>query len=395
MKVKSRIRFILFTLLVNLLVTPDFAHSASCTGATTSTDGNFTLVRFTAAQSNCTWNVPAGVTSLGVLIVGGGGGAGFGSLGGGGGAGKVLTTINPISVNSGDTITLTIGDGGLGGYNKLPSTGGPWTFGNDGETTTLTINGSTYNAIGGGGGGGSVRSTGASGGSGGGGSTGSLGGSALTNNYSNFLSYGSSSTTHSGSGAGGGGAGGGNSNGSGGTGVTIYGLKVGGGGGGWPSSAGATEFGGGSAGGGTNASEGTGGSDHGTRGATGTGGGGGGGEKGGSGTVVFRYLAATVNTFSLAGGVTTATYRSPIAITTVVSLPSKVTFRAGNVIISGCKNKSATGSGSTYTATCSWKPSTRGKVAISATISPNESGASTPRATPINVVVSNRSGNRA
>ena len=371
------------------------AQAATCTGSTTSTDGNFTLVRFSTSQANCTWNIPSGVTKVGILLIGGGGGAGFGSLGGGGGSGKVLTTINPISVNSGDTVTLTIGDGGLGGYNKLPSTGGPWTFGNDGETTTLTINGSTYNAIGGGGGGGSVRSTGASGGSGGGGSTGSLGGSALTNNYSNFLSYGSSSTTHSGSGAGGGGAGGGNSNGSGGTGVTIYGLKFGGGGGGWPSSAGATEFGGGSAGGGTNASEGTGGSDHGTSGTTGTGGGGGGGEKGGSGTVVFRYLAATVNTFSLAGGVTTATYRSPIAITTVVSLPSKVTFRAGNVIISGCKNKSATGSGSTYTATCSWKPSTRGKVAISATISPNESGASTPRATPINVVVSNRSGNRA
>jgi hypothetical protein len=387
-------RILIFVLLAPSIIFIESAHAAACTGPTTTTDGNFTLVRFSTAQANCTWNVPAGVTSLGVLIVGGGGGAGFGSLGGGGGAGKVLTTINQISVNSGDTITLTIGDGGLGGYNKLPSTGGPWTFGNDGETTTVIIGGSTFRAIGGGGGGGSVRATGASGGSGGGGSTGSSGGSALVNSYSNFLSYGNSSSTHTGSGAGGGGAGGANTSGAGGTGVTIFGLSIGGGGGGWPNSAGASAFGGGSAGGGTNASTGTGANDHGTPGTTGTGGGGGGGEKGGSGTVVFRYLAATVSSFSLAGGVTAATYRSPISITAVVSLPSKVTFRAGNVIISGCKNRTAALSGSTYTATCSWRPSTRGRVAITASITPSETGASTPRATPINVFVSNRTGSR-
>jgi hypothetical protein len=387
-------RILIFALLAPSIIFIESAHATACTGPATSTDGNFSLVRFSTAQANCTWNIPAGVTSLGVLIVGGGGGAGFGSLGGGGGAGQVITTINQISVNSGDTITLTIGDGGLGGYNKLPSTNGPWTFGNNGETTTVIIGGSTFNAIGGGGGGGSVRATGASGGSGGGGSTGSSGGSALVNSYSNFLSYGNSTSTHSGSGAGGGGAGGANSSGAGGTGVTIFGLRIGGGGGGWPNSAGATTFGGGSAGGGTNASQGTGPSDHGTPGTTGTGGGGGGGEKGGSGTVVFRYLAATVNSFSLAGGVTAATYRSAISITAVVSLPSRVTFRAGNVIISGCKNRTASLSGSTYSATCSWRPSTRGRVAISASITPNETGASTPRATPINVFVTSRSGAR-
>lgn len=387
-------KILIFVLLAPSLIFLEPAHATACTGPATSTDGNFTLVRFSTAQANCTWNIPAGVTSLGVLIVGGGGGAGFGSLGGGGGAGQVLTTINQISVNNGDTVTLTIGDGGLGGYNKLPSTNGPWTFGNDGETTTVIIGGSTFRAIGGGGGGGSVRGTGASGGSGGGGSTGSAGGSALVNSYSNFLSYGNSSSTHSGSGAGGGGAGGANTSGVGGAGVTIFGLRIGGGGGGWPSAAGASTFGGGSAGGGTSASTGTGANDHGTPGTNGTGGGGGGGEKGGSGTVVFRYLAATVNSFSLLGGVTNATYRSPISITAVISLPSRVTFRAGNVIIAGCKNRTATLSGSTYSATCSWRPSTRGRVAITASINPNEIGASTPRATPINVFVSNRSGSR-
>jgi hypothetical protein len=395
MKFKSLIGVTFLFLIFNLLVIPDFSHAAGCSGATTGTDGNFTLVKFTAAQSNCTWNVPDGVTSLGILMVGGGGGAGFGGNGGGGGAGQVLTNVTPISVNAGDTLTLTIGDGGLGGYNKLPSTGGPWVFGNSGETSTLIINGVTLNAIGGGGGGGDSRGTGATGGSGGGGALNNSGGSAITNNYSNFTSYGNSSTTYNITGAGGGGAGGGNTGRTGGTGVTIFGLAVGGGGGGWSSGSGATSFGGGSAGGGTNASEGTGASDHGTRGTTGTGGGGGGGEKGGSGTIVFRYLAAYVNSFSLTGGVTTAIYRSPISITTTVSIPSKVTFKAGKVIIAGCKNKSATGSGSTYTAICTWKPSTRGKVSLTATFTPNEAGASTPSTSPLNVVVSNRSGSRA
>jgi hypothetical protein len=387
MKFKSRIRFTLFALLVNLLVTPDFSHASGCTGATTSTDGNFTLVRFSDAQANCTWNVPAGVTNLGLLIVGGGGGAGFGSLGGGGGAGQVLVTTSTISVNPNDTVTITVGDGGVGGYNVSE---GSWNFGQNGETSSVTINGNSFRAIGGGGGGGNNRTTGSSGGSGGGGASTNTPGSAITNNFANFTSYGNTATRNASTdGGGGAGAGGTNTNSSGGTGVTIFGLRVGGGGGGWASGPGATTFGGGSGGIGTAAN------NHGNVGTTGTGGGGGGGEKGGSGTVVFRYLAGTVSSFSLTGGVTTATFRSPITITTVVSLPSRVTFRAGNVIISGCKNRSATGSGSTYTATCSWKPSTRGRVAISASFTPNESGASTPRTSSLNVTVLNRSGNRS
>jgi hypothetical protein len=387
MKFKSRIRFSIFALVVNLIVTPDFSHASGCTGATTSTEGNFTLVRFSTALANCTWNVPAGVTNLGLLIVGGGGGAGFGSLGGGGGAGQVLVTTSTISVNPNDTVTITVGDGGVGGYNLSQSF---WNFGQNGETSSITINGNSFRAIGGGGGGGNNRTTGSSGGSGGGGASTNTPGSALTNNFENFTSYGYSASVNAASNGGGGaGAGGTNTNSSGGTGVTIFGLRVGGGGGGWASGVGATTFGGGSGGTGTAAN------DHGNVGTSGTGGGGGGGEKGGSGTVVFRYLAATVSSFSLAGGVTTATYRSPTTITAVVSIPSKVTFRAGNVIISGCKNKSATGSGSIYTANCSWKPSIRGKVAISASFSANESGASTPRTSPLNVTVSNRSGNRS
>jgi hypothetical protein len=377
-------------------VIPNFqfqAAAAACTG-TSGTDGAFTLMKFSAAQSNCTWLVPAGVNSIGVLVVGGGGGAGFGSLGGGGGAGKVLKTINPISVISGDTITLTVGNGGLGGYNKVPSTNGPWTFGNNGETTTVIIGGSTFNAIGGGGGGGSFREAGASGGSGGGGASGNSGGSALTNTYSNFLSYGNSSDTHTGNGAGGGGAGGANSNGVGGTGVTIFGLSIGGGGGGWSSAAGATAFGGGSAGGGTSASTGTGSSDHGTAGTDGTGGGGGGGEKGGSGLVVFRYQTSAFSSFALASNATTATYRQAVTITANVSVASRVTFRANNLIISGCKNKLTTGTSPNIIATCSWKPSQRGKVVITAISVPTGNGISSSTATPVSVVVSNRSGTR-
>jgi hypothetical protein len=65
------------------------------------------------------------------------------------------------------------------------------------------------------------------------------------------------------------------------------------------------------------------------------------------------------------------------------------------VIIAGCKNKTATGSGSSFTATCSWKPSVRGAVRITATAVPTSGSISSSTANPLNVVVGNRSGGRS
>lgn len=262
------------------------ANAAACS-PTTTTAGEYTVVKFTTVGS-CDWTAPTYASNvlLEVLMVGGGGGAGFGGNGGGGGAGQVLVSNSPLAVSSGATINVKVAAGGDGGYNKVPNSTGPWAFGNNGESTTVVVNGNTYNAIGGGGGGGDSRFTGAAGGSGGGGAYNYASGAAATNNYSGFRSYGFSSLLYSAAVAGAGGAGAGdvNSGKNGGAGVTLWGLSIAGGGGGWSGGTGATAFGGGSAGTGTGA-----GTSHGNQGVDGTGGGGGGGEKGGSGLVVIRY----------------------------------------------------------------------------------------------------------
>ena len=116
----------------------------------------------------------------------------------------------------------------------------------------------------------------------------------------------------------------------------------------------------------------------------------------GEGSIVITELAATVanfNSYALAGGVTVANYRTSITINASVDISSKVTFRAGSTVISGCKNKVAAGSGSTFNASCLWKPSSRGKVVLSATATPI-SGGDIGRAAPVTVTVLKRTGAR-
>jgi hypothetical protein len=73
---------------------------------------------------------------------------------------------------------------------------------------------------------------------------------------------------------------------------------------------------------------------------------------------------------------------------------SRVTFRARGVIIAGCKNKLTSGSSPNIVASCSWRPSTRGAVVLTATAAPTGAGISSTTATPISVMVGNRSGGR-
>jgi hypothetical protein len=108
-------------------------------------------------------------------------------------------------------------------------------------------------------------------------------------------------------------------------------------------------------------------------------------------TVTDVVETSSFNSLVLSGS---ATYRQVVTITANVSVAAKVTFRAKNVIIAGCKNKTATGSGSSFTATCSWKPSVRGAVRITATAVPTSGSISSSTANPLNVVVGNRSGGR-
>jgi hypothetical protein len=102
---------------------------------------------------------------------------------------------------------------------------------------------------------------------------------------------------------------------------------------------------------------------------------------------------ANFNSFALAGNVTNATFRTAITINASVDVSAKVTFKQGNLFISGCRNKVATGSGSVFTASCTWKPSQRGSITLSATATPI-AGGNMGYATPVKVAVLNRVGTR-
>jgi hypothetical protein len=108
-------------------------------------------------------------------------------------------------------------------------------------------------------------------------------------------------------------------------------------------------------------------------------------------TVTDVVDTSAFNSFALSGS---ASFRTVVTITANVSVASRVTFRARNVIIPGCKNKLTSGSSPNIVASCSWRPSTRGAVVLTATASPTEAGISSTSATPISVMVGNRSGRR-
>ncbi len=82
-------------------------------------------IRFTTVGTH-NWVVPTGVTQVSAVAVGGGGGgAGHvstniqGSSGGGGGG---LRYIKSLNVTPGDTLVITVGEGGLAGANTFPPT---------------------------------------------------------------------------------------------------------------------------------------------------------------------------------------------------------------------------------------------------------------------------------
>ena len=237
------------------------------------------------------FEAPAGVSEVEVLVVGGGGGGGTGGTAsrGGGGAGGIVHRTN-YAVTGGASYTVTIGGGG-----------GAGTAGGNSVFDALT-------ALGGGLGSSTHLGVGGNGGSGGGGSgwsnvaggTGQQPGSA-SGGYGNNGGAARSGTADGASGGGGGaGAAGGVGSAAGGgaggdglqfTNFTAYGSPggwFGGGGGGGSATAVGNPGGGGTGGGGAGGS-----GDAGTSGTANTGGGGGGstgtGGSGGSGIVLVRY----------------------------------------------------------------------------------------------------------
>ena len=143
------------------------------------------------------WVAPSGVTELNYLVVGGGGGGGngFDTGGGGGGAGGMVLT-GTLNVIPGQSYSVTVGRGGIGGENIRSNRSGG--AGNNSVFQTIT-------AFGGPGGGGSR-----SGGTGSGGSA-QVG---TSNAPTGGAGGGNGSSSVRGSGGGGGGAAGNGGNGS-------------------------------------------------------------------------------------------------------------------------------------------------------------------------------------
>jgi len=111
-------------------------------------------------------------------------------------------------------------------------------------------------------------------------------------------------------------------------------------------------------------------------------------------TVTDVVDTSAFSLFQLAGGTTVAAFRTAIAITATVNVASKVTFRMNGKVLPGCKNKLATGSGSSFTATCAWKASARGAVNLTAAATPTGAGISSATAPQLNIRVGNRTGAR-
>jgi hypothetical protein len=272
------------------LATPRVHMGTWASGGTITTDGQYTVHKFTTSD---VFVCDVGTKDGTILVIGGGGGG----ASGGGGAGGYIATTTTLSAG---TVTVTVGAGGTGkAYNT-----------SSGNSGTNSIFG-TNTAVGGGGGG-NFGANGVTGGSGGGGGSGygTLTGGGYTSGqgYNGGSNGGFTASPYPAGGGGGASAVGAipvssTIAGPGGAGLnnSITGASVGyagGGGGGNAEAAGtagtATHGGGagkvGSAG-------------NGTAGTAGTGGGGGGCGTGGtagngaSGVVIIRYLAtATANT---------------------------------------------------------------------------------------------------
>jgi hypothetical protein len=236
--------------------------------SSTSTSGAYSIRTFKRSYITAGggWKVPANVSKVTALVVGGGGGAGFNS--GGGGSGGGVSYQGSLSVSG--NIAVTVGMGGRGATSNGTATAG-----------TSSTFGAT-NAAGGNGGVGPSGAGGTSVSGSGAGGAGSATSSAAGGNGGNGPSYSI-------------------------TGVSVN-YASGGGGGGWiANSVGGTGgSGGGAAGGGGGASSRTGANNNnGASGTPNTGGGGGGGSvssatsgNGGSGIIIIRWITAAAPIFT-------------------------------------------------------------------------------------------------
>ena len=358
------------------------------------------VVKFTAASTTISWTVPTGVTAVNVLVVGGGGGGGF-------------VEATNYSVTAGNIHTITVGAGGSGAASSSAANGSA------GFASSFLRSAAGLTANGGAGGLDHLSP-----GFGKGGASGSATGIGAVSSNAGGAQKGSGNCAGNWCGGGGGGAGAVGADaittgGAGGDGrsssITSTPITYAGGGGGGsgsssntPTPGGAGGAGGGGAG--TTSTQSSCVPQNGVSGTANLGGGGGGagycitpntqgtGGSGGSGVVIISYAPyfaePTFAVFQLAGGSTIASYRTAILITATVNVASKITFGVNGKVLPGCKNKTTAVSGSDHTATCSWRPSNRGQVTLTALAAPTGAGISSATSAPISIRVSNRTGTR-
>ena len=107
-------------------------------------------------------------------------------------------------------------------------------------------------------------------------------------------------------------------------------------------------------------------------------------------TVVDVVDTSTFSSFALTGNPTSVSYNTAINLVAVVTVASRVTFTANQKRIPGCISKLATGSASSFTATCSWKPTGRGYLTLSSRSVPVGAGITGAISTNVRILVSPR-----
>lgn len=359
--------------------------------------------------ANGGYKLPAGAQQLQIMIVGGGGGGGFDGGGGGGGGGVYQNSALTVTENSFYEVDVGVGGKGTTGYlggagycNGLWSNAAIGCSGGTGGTTKF----GTITASGGGGGGG-IEANGSADSNSGATVRGGGGGAGGQNSLSGVSTPGvgafsGGSTTDGTGNSGGGGASGvaagsnGNTsaagNGAAGTTSAINSFVYGSGGAGGNFSTSTLATGGpGAANGGTTAVAPT--NPIVNRGGGGAGGGNGGvtngakGTAGAFGVVIIKWTPQTGVSLTYSG---TPTFRSLTTLTATVNTASKVTFFANNKKIPGCISRSTTAN----SATCNWKPSTRGSITISVQVTPVDTNFASLRQNLNTFLALSRSGSR-
>jgi hypothetical protein len=362
---------------------PDIKSTVVSVGTTT--------VTFPRTYLNGTggYQLPAGVTSVSALVVGGGGAGGFDGGGGGGGGGVYQNSNLAVAPLTGYEIIV-----GGGGAAKNGYTGGSLACNGAWSGTVIGCIGSTggtskFGAISasGGGGGGGVENSGTAdsdasatvrGGGGGAGGQNSRSGGANPG----VGAFSGGSVTDVNSNGGGGGASGTTAgsnvttsvagNGAAGITATLNSLMYGSGGAGGSFASATVATGGtGAANGGTTGVAPT--TPLVNRGGGGAGGGNGSptatnayGSSGAAGVIILQY--AMVGSTSISFGSAPA-YRVATVLTATTNVAGKVTFYANNKRIPGCVSIPT----SSLIATCNWKPSLHGSIAISTLLVPTDS----------------------